>query len=80
VPNSQPDSRDWAASFSEVFAQPASAVEARVWATVLGDEYPAEVAPYSYTSRSELARIADEVRAGTGLDTARLAELARPTR
>jgi SAM-dependent methyltransferase len=65
-PSSQPDSRDWAASFSEVFAQPASAVEARVWATALGDEYPAEVAPYSYTSRSELARIAREVRAGPG--------------
>src|SRR6188472_3751628 len=39
---------------------------ARVWATVLGDEYPAEVSPYSYTSRSELARIAAEVRAGPG--------------
>jgi SAM-dependent methyltransferase len=57
-----PSSSDWAASFSEVFAQPESAVQARIWATVLGDEYPAEVAPYSYTSRSELARIAREVR------------------
>jgi SAM-dependent methyltransferase len=70
VPSSQPDghpgSRDWGASFSEVFAQPESAVQARVWATVLGDEYPAEVAPYSYTSRSELARLAREVQAGPG--------------
>ena len=58
--------RDWAASFSEVYAQPESAGEARAWATALGDEYPAEVAPYSYTSRTELARIAAEVHAGPG--------------
>jgi len=60
------DERDWVASFSEVFAQPESAVEARAWATALGDEYPAEVAPYSYTSRTELARIAAEVNVGPG--------------
>jgi SAM-dependent methyltransferase len=60
------DDRDWAASFSEVFAQPESAVEARAWATALGDEYPAEIAPYSYTSRTELARIAAEVNVGPG--------------
>lgn len=52
--------------FGEAFSQPASAVMARVWATVLGHEYPAEVSPYSYTSRSELARIATEVKAGSG--------------
>jgi SAM-dependent methyltransferase len=57
---------DWATVFGEAFSQPASAVMARVWATVLGDEYPAEVSPYSYTSRSELARIATEVKAGSG--------------
>jgi hypothetical protein len=61
------DDRDWAASFSEVFAQPESAVEARAWATALGGEYPAEIAPYSYTSRTELARIAAEVNVGPGL-------------
>lgn len=56
--------RDWAGLFSEEFAAPESAVHARVWAAVLGAEYPAEVAPYSYTTRSELARIATEVQVG----------------
>ncbi|HEY2519250.1 MAG TPA: class I SAM-dependent methyltransferase [Streptosporangiaceae bacterium] len=65
-PGARASSEHWAASFTEVFAQPASAVEARVWGAVLGDEYPAEVAPYSYTSRSELARIAEQVRTGPG--------------
>jgi ubiquinone/menaquinone biosynthesis C-methylase UbiE len=58
--------RDWAAVFSGVFAAPESAVQARVWAAVLGGEYPAEVAPYSFTSRTELARIAREVTVGPG--------------
>lgn len=39
-------------------------MQARVWAAVLGSEYPSEVAPYSFTTRSELARIATEVRVG----------------
>ena len=52
---------EWVELFSSVFAAPASRVQERVFATVFGDEYPAEVNPYSYTSRSELARIADEV-------------------
>lgn len=59
-------SHDWTAVFTEEFSQPESQVQAEVWAAVLGDEYPAEVAPYSYTSRSELRRIADEVRTGPG--------------
>ena len=58
--------RDWPTVFSEVFAAPESAVQARVWTAVLGDEYPAEVAPYSFTSRTELARIAREVAVGPG--------------
>ena len=58
--------RDWASVFSEEFAAPESAVQARVWAEVLGAEYPAELAPYSYTTRSELARFAAEVRVGPG--------------
>jgi ubiquinone/menaquinone biosynthesis C-methylase UbiE len=58
------DDRDWASLFSEEFAAPESAVEARVWRAVLGAEYPAEVAPYSFTTRSELARIAAEVQVG----------------
>lgn len=57
---------DWAAEFAEAFAQPASAVMANVWARALGDEYPAEVSPYSYTSRTELGRIAAEVNAAPG--------------
>ena len=56
--------RDWVAAFTETFAEPESAVQARIWAEVLGDEYPAEVEPYSYTTRTELARIAAEVHLG----------------
>ena len=52
--------------FSEVFAEPESAVHARILAEVLGDEYPAELAPYSFTSRSELAQIAREVSLAPG--------------
>jgi SAM-dependent methyltransferase len=57
---------DWRARFSEVFSVPASAVEARIWAEVYGDEYPAEVEPYSFISVSELDRFVGElgVRAG----------------
>jgi predicted RNA methylase len=53
--------RDWAEVFTREFEQPESAVQARVWAEVLGDEYPVELAPYSYTTRSELDLIADAV-------------------
>ena len=53
---------DWTGVFNEVFASPASVVQSRVWAAVFQDEYPAEVEPYSFTSRSELARFADEIR------------------
>ena len=56
--------RDWAAVFSQTFAAPSSAAQARVWATVFGDEYPAELAPHSYTTRTELSRIAAEVNVG----------------
>ena len=58
------DDRDWAVEFSEEFAAPESAVAARVWAAVLGAEYPTELAPFSFTTRSELARITREVRVG----------------
>jgi hypothetical protein len=50
--------RAWAVVFSSVFAEPDSQVTARDLAELLGDEYPAEAAPYSYTSRSEPTRIA----------------------
>jgi SAM-dependent methyltransferase len=58
--------KDWSATFDEVFGEPESAVFARVWAQVLGAEYPAELAPYSYTTRSELAVLAKEVEVGPG--------------
>jgi SAM-dependent methyltransferase len=52
--------------FASVFSQPPSAVQARIWASVLGDEYPAEVQPYSYVTRSELARYVDVLQVGDG--------------
>lgn len=57
---------DLAAGFDQEFARPASAVMARVWAAVLGDEYPAELAPYSWITRSELAVFVREVRVSAG--------------
>lgn len=57
---------DWVTIFTDTFEQPESALLASIWAQVLGDEYPAEVAPYSYTTRSELRRIADSVGVGSG--------------
>jgi SAM-dependent methyltransferase len=58
--------QDWTAVFAEVLSQPESRVQAEIWGQVFGEEYPAELAPYSYTSRSELRRIAEEVRVGAG--------------
>ena len=57
---------DWAATFEAEYAAPPSAVQARVWREVLGDEYPAEVEPYSYVSVSELHRFAHDLRVGPG--------------
>ncbi|PWT86325.1 MAG: class I SAM-dependent methyltransferase [Proteobacteria bacterium] len=47
---------NWAQIFDEGFASPASAVTQRVWREVYGPEYPDGVEPYSYVTRSELAR------------------------
>jgi SAM-dependent methyltransferase len=58
--------QDWTAVFAEVLSHPESQVQAEIWGQVFGEEYPAELAPYSYTSRSELRRIAEEVRVGAG--------------
>lgn len=57
---------DWTEIFQSTFASPASAVHERVWREVFGEEYPEGVEPYSFTSRSELSRVAAalEVRAG----------------
>jgi SAM-dependent methyltransferase len=41
-------------------------VQARVWAEVLGDEYPAALSPYSYVSVSELHRFVAEVEVSDG--------------
>ena len=38
---------NWVDVFTREFEQPESAVQARIWADVLGHEYPAELAPYS---------------------------------
>ncbi|MGC5170898.1 class I SAM-dependent methyltransferase [Micromonospora sp. DT81.3] len=50
---------DWARTFDEVFSTPASTVADEVWADVYGDEYPAGLEIYSFTSRSELRLIAE---------------------
>jgi hypothetical protein len=53
------DETPWTEVFTSVFQAPSSAVEARIWAEVYGDEYPGELEPYSFTTRSELRRIVD---------------------
>ena len=55
---------DWRAVFEETYAAPPSRVAERVWRTVLGDEYPDGIDPFSYVSRTELARFAREVNLG----------------
>jgi SAM-dependent methyltransferase len=53
------DETSWTEVFTSVFEAASSSVEARIWAEVYGDEYPAELKPYSFTTRSELRRIVD---------------------
>jgi SAM-dependent methyltransferase len=60
------DGTSWAEVFTSVFEAPASAVEARIWAEAYGDEYPAELEPYSFTTRSELRRVVDELALSRG--------------
>ena len=55
------DDTSWTEVFTSVFEAPASAVHARIWTEAYGEEYPAELEPYSFTTRSELRRIADEL-------------------
>jgi SAM-dependent methyltransferase len=57
---------DWQATFTETFAQPASAVEQRIWRQVFGDEYPEGLDIYSFVTVSELARIGVEVQLDPG--------------
>ncbi|EMD23577.1 class I SAM-dependent methyltransferase [Amycolatopsis azurea] len=57
---------DWKAAFTATFRAPASAVSARIWAEVYGDEYPAELDTYSFVTRSDLHHIAREARLAPG--------------
>jgi ubiquinone/menaquinone biosynthesis C-methylase UbiE len=56
--------RDWRALFEETYAGDPSAVAERVWRQVYGDDYPVGVDPFSYISKRELERFAEEVRVG----------------
>jgi SAM-dependent methyltransferase len=58
--------RDWTTTFNETFAAPASAVAARIWSEVFGDEYPAKLDIYSFISVSELNRFVGELRMSPG--------------
>lgn len=60
------DDRYWARVFTEAFAAPPSSVENRIWREVYGSEFPAEVEPYSYVTRSELAQFVDFLAVGEG--------------
>jgi cyclopropane fatty-acyl-phospholipid synthase-like methyltransferase len=53
--------RDWQSLFQETYAGPPSRVAARIWADVLGDEYPAAIDPHSFTTISELRRFVREL-------------------
>jgi SAM-dependent methyltransferase len=57
----------WTDRFNRAFVAPSKrGVDARVQRAVYGDEYPTEADPYSFTTRSEPARIARELRVGPG--------------
>lgn len=60
------DDRDWQSVFDDVFGTPEDTVSRRIWRSVYGDEYPDEVDPYSYVSRTELAQLRDELKVGAG--------------
>jgi len=56
----------WTEVFTSVFEGPASAVQARIWAETYGDDYPAELDPYSFTTWSELRRVVDALGLARG--------------
>lgn len=60
------DETSWAEVFTSVFDAPSSRVDARIWAEVYGDDYPAELEPYSFTTRSELRRIVADLGLAPG--------------
>ncbi len=53
---------DWSAVFNEVFSVDPSNVQDQIWREAFGDEYPDEVQPYSYITRSELAQFVEEMK------------------
>jgi SAM-dependent methyltransferase len=53
--------QSWRERFAEVFGAPDSPSMTRAWAAAFGEEYPAEVQPYSYVSVTELRRFAEEL-------------------
>ena len=54
------------AVFEGTYSAPPSRVQERVWRSVFGDEYPDGLDPYSYVSRTELARFVRETLVGPG--------------
>ena len=52
--------------FEATYAAPASRVQEEVWRSVFGDEYPTGLDPYSFVTRSELARFARDLQIGPG--------------
>lgn len=59
-----PTATDWRQAFETTYAGSPSKVMERVWRQVLGDEYPDGVDPYSYVTRTDLRRFAEDVRVG----------------
>ena len=62
------DPRDFRSVFEATYTAPASRVQEEVWRSVFGDEYPTGLDPYSFVTRSELARFARDLRVGPGSD------------
>ena len=61
-----PEVTDWQAEFDSAYAAMAETVQRRVWREVYGDEHPDGIIFYSYISRGELDRCAQELRVGAG--------------
>src|SRR5450631_447519 len=55
------DNIDWSDVFNEAFSVEPSDVQDEIWRESFGDEYPDEVRPYSYITRSELAQFVEEM-------------------
>jgi SAM-dependent methyltransferase len=58
--------KDWRRVFESTYSSAASPTQERIWRSALGDEYPEGLDPYSFLTRSDLVRFADEVRVGPG--------------